>query len=77
VSPGKSCRRPGSRVRSGVREDHRMFWVHVLLIAAGIGLIAGYAVRPSAPEESWGHALACLVPLSLIAGFVLTVAGSA
>ena len=53
-----------------------MFWLHALLLSAMIGVLAGWIVHPSAPQEPWWHRLACLVPLSLIAGTVLTVAAS-
>jgi uncharacterized membrane protein YraQ (UPF0718 family) len=47
------------------------FLWRVLVLAVLIGAVAVYTVRPSAPEEPWGHRLACVVPLSLIAGIVL------
>lgn len=52
-----------------------MFWIRGVIVTVLIALIAGYSVHPSAPEESWGHRLACLVPLSLIAGFLLAAVG--
>lgn len=34
--------------------------------------MAVWLVHPSAPREPWWHRLACVVPLSLLAGTVLT-----
>jgi hypothetical protein len=43
-----------------------------LVLAVLIGAMALWVVHPSAPREPWWHRLACVVPLSLIAGTVLT-----
>jgi uncharacterized membrane protein YraQ (UPF0718 family) len=48
-----------------------------LVVSVLIGALTTYLVRPSAPQESWAHRLACVVPLALIAGFVLVVPSSA
>jgi hypothetical protein len=54
-----------------------VFVVHWLLISALFGAMAVWLVHPSAPREPWWHRLACVIPLSLLVGLVLTVvAGS-
>ena len=46
------------------------------LTALGIGVLAVCVVHPSAPGEPWLHRLACVVPLSVIAGTVLAWASA-
>ena len=53
-----------------------MFWIQGVVISVLFGAVTVYAAYPSAPEESWGHRLACVVPLSLIVGFLLALVGS-
>jgi hypothetical protein len=53
-----------------------MVWVQILVPAILIALICIAVVHPSAPQEPWAHRLARVVPLSLIAGAVLTWAAS-
>jgi hypothetical protein len=47
-----------------------------LLVSVAIGLISLFAVHASAPHEPWWHRLACVVPLSLVAGGALAWAAS-
>jgi hypothetical protein len=47
-----------------------------LLISFAFAAVALFVVHPSAPTEPWWHRLACVVPLSLIAGAVLIWASS-
>lgn len=50
-----------------------MFLAHWLLITVLFAALEIWLVHPSAPREPWWHRLACVVPLSLIVGFVLAV----
>jgi hypothetical protein len=49
---------------------------HTILLAVLIGAVCLAVVHPSAPREPWWHRLVCVVPLSLLVGFVLAVVGS-
>ena len=51
--------------------------LQIVVLSFAVGGLAMAGGRASAPEEPWSHVLVCLVPLSLIAGTVLTVAASA
>ena len=51
--------------------------LNAALISVMIGLIALFVVHPSAPQEPWGHRLACVIPLSVIAGTILAWVGGA
>lgn len=53
-----------------------MSWDHALLFAVLIGAVALYSTHPSAPREPWWHRLACVVPLALLVGVVLSVFSS-
>jgi hypothetical protein len=44
------------------------------ILSEGIGALTVAIVQPSAPREPWLHRLACVVPLSAIAGTVLALA---
>ena len=50
--------------------------VNAAILSGDIALTAGI-VHPSAPREPWLHRLACVVPLSAIAGTVLALAAGA
>jgi hypothetical protein len=43
-------------------------------LSGATGALTGAIVRPSAPRGPWLHRLACVVPLSAIAGTVLALA---
>jgi hypothetical protein len=43
-------------------------------LSGAIGALTVAIVQPSAPREPWLHRLACVVPLSAIAGTVLALA---
>lgn len=51
--------------------------VNAAIPSGGIGALTAGIVHPSAPREPWLHRLACVVPLSAIAGTVLALAAGA
>ena len=50
--------------------------LNAAILSVAIGVLAVAIVHPSAPREPWPHRLACVVPLSAIAGTVLALAAS-
>ena len=50
--------------------------LNAAILSVAIGALALAIVHPSAPSEPWLHRLACVVPLSAIAGTVLALAAS-
>jgi hypothetical protein len=49
---------------------------NAVLISVLFAITALFVVYPSDPQESWAHRLACVIPLSAIAGTVLALAAS-
>ena len=49
-------------------------FLNATILCGAIGALTVAIVQPSAPREPWRHRLACVVPLSAIAGTVLALA---
>ena len=58
------------------QEGTAVFWIDVVVLAVLIGTVVLFAGHTAAAQEPWAHRLACVAPLSLLVGVVLTVFSS-